>query len=260
MSKIITWSIINNEKSFIKDLIEYHLQWVDGMYFLDNGSNDGTLEIIKDYASQDSRIFLEEYPIKYTTQYELSWHEMSDPFPEVDVRNYALQAVEKLSFDWLIQLDGDEIFTPETRDIIYNNSMATCIGHSTINPVCKLQEHPTEMRGGYNLYDPHVRIWRANQGLGYIANPNFSGKQYHCIPVNFKNKIHLFHHPMVKFTDAPIHFHLHWMYGNKLDNFYNKKGITDRREILKDQSLHEYSVHLPTIFWQRRNEWLMEKK
>ena len=254
MSRIVTWSIVNNEIDFIKDILDYHLSWVDGMYVLDTGSTDGTLEFLREY--NDPRVIIEEYPVKYKTQYDKNWHEMDDPFPEVVVRNYALDRTSHFfQPDWLVQLDGDEVFLDTTREIIeQNEKMVSCIGHSTINPVCKLEEHPLEMRQDVVLYDPHVRIWRDRQEIKYIENPAFNGKQYHCIPTF--HGMHLFHHPFVKFVGQPAHFHLHWMYGYKVDSFFLNKGISNKSDILKEQALHSYSEYLPVLFWQRRQEWL----
>ena len=256
MYKIITWSVVNNEISFIKDIIDHHLQWVDSMFFLDTGSNDGTLEYLTSFSQKDSRVFVEEYPIKYTPQYELMWHEMSEPFPEVIVRNHAISSVTNLNPDWIIQLDGDELFTSTTRNIIENNNEYACIGHSTINPVCKLEEHPIEQRGNCILYDPHVRIWKANQNIFYTENPNFINHQYHCIPVFDNSKTHLFHHPLIKFVDNPLHFHLHWMYGKKMENFHNKNGIFDKKLMIDNHNFNKYSDMLPNLFKNRQQQWL----
>jgi len=111
-----------------------------------------------------------------------------------------------------------------------------------------------EHRGDYNLLDPHVRIWKPNQDIKYLINPAFNGKQYHCLPS--WNRSHLFHHPFVTFTEEPIHFHLHWMYGNKIEQYFNRKGIFDKKDMVKNQNTHEFSKFLPDIFWNRRQEWL----
>lgn len=257
MINIVTWSIVNNEISFIQDIVDFHLPWVDAMYILDTGSTDGTLEYLKNVALINDRLIVEEYPIKYTTQYEVNWDEMSDPFPEVVVRNFAINRAEWLaSPEWLIQLDGDEVFLPETREIIEKNNKYTCIGHSTINPVASLEEHPNELRGGYNLYDPHVRIWKANKDIFYMENPYFKGHQYHCFPTFEKTQTHLFHHPHIKFTDFPIMYHLHWMYGNKMSSFFKKKNITNKIDIVANQTTNKYSSILPKLFWNKRNDWI----
>lgn len=261
MSKIATWSVINNEISYIKDLVPFHLNWADAMYVLDTGSTDGTLEFLKEYSKSDPRLVVEEYETKYVPEYEVDWDKMKNPFPEITVRNFALKRVtEIIKPDWLVQLDGDEIYLPSTRKVIEDNQKSTCIGHSTINPVCKLEELPTERRGGYTLYDPHVRIWKANKDIFYMENPAFKGHHYHCIPTFGITKRHLFHHPLVKFVDNAIDFHLHWMYGSKIELYYKKKGITDKKEMIKSQIYNEYTSLIPEIFWERRNEWLSNDK
>src|SRR6188768_73791 len=128
--RIITWSIINNEITFLPDLIDFHLSFVDQMYFLDTGSTDGSLQYLLERSKQDTRIVVEVYHTRYSTRYDLDWLELD--FPEVEVRNYALEQVERLKADWLIQLDGDEIYLPETKQIIEQSSAYSVIGHSTI--------------------------------------------------------------------------------------------------------------------------------
>jgi hypothetical protein len=140
MTSLASWTIINNEIDFISDILEYHLPWLDKMYFLDTGSADGTLEFLKEQANLNSKIIVKEYHTKYIPQYEKKWEEMKNPFPEVEVRNFALEEVEKLECEWLIQLDGDEIFLDLTKNIIENNSFYSILGHSTINPVEDLKK------------------------------------------------------------------------------------------------------------------------
>ncbi len=255
MTKIISWSIINNEIDYIKDIIDYHLSWIDMMYILDTGSTDGSLEYLKEYSLKDNRLIIEEYPIKYVPQYDVEWEKMQNPFPEVTVRNFAIQRAELLNPDWLIQLDGDEVFLSKTKDVILNSKNHSCVGHSTINPVCKLEEHPLERRGGYSLHDPHVRIWKAKQGIKYINNPRFGSNQFHCIPVVGNSTKHLFHNSLIRFIDDPLHFHLHWMYGKKVDFFFKNKNLT-KYQIVETQKLNKYSNLLPEIFWDRESEWL----
>jgi len=87
--KIITWSVVNNEIDFIEEIIKYHTPWVDCMFFLDTGSTDGTLEVLQKYAKNNCLLF-KETDKKYISQYDQEWHEMSNPFPEVEIRNQAL--------------------------------------------------------------------------------------------------------------------------------------------------------------------------
>lgn len=256
MNEIVTYSIVNNEMSHIKDVVAFHSSWVDAMYILDTGSTDGTLEYLK--GLNNPKIIVEEYSIKYTPQYELDWTVMPNPFPEVQVRNFALKRAEELlNPKWIIQLDGDEVFLPETRNIISKNPEALCIGCSTLNPVNDPTEMPMERRGGFMLYDPHVRIWQANNNVLHMRNSAFNDREIHCIPSqeNFRN--HLFHHPKIKFIDDAIHFHLHWLYGRKVELFYNKMGITDRNQIIQNRPTNKFAEMLPLIFQIRRMEWAL---
>lgn len=254
MTKIVAWFVVNNELIFLKDLVSYHLEFIDVLYFLDTGSNDGSLEFLR--SQQSDRVIVEKYHTSYIPEYDRDWLQVQNPFPEVEVRNYALSQVEKLGADWLIQIDGDEIFLPKTREIIECAGNYSVIGHSTINPVEKLENHPKERRAGKALYDPHARIWRPNKGFRYIQNPAMSGRQFHCIPA-FGNK-HLYHHPAILFTDEPIHFHLHWMYGPKVEGFFRREGVMSRKEIESRQTNNRFSEICPELFWQRRKEWFNE--
>jgi len=181
---------------------------------------------------------------------------MKDPFPEVEVRNYALSQVEKFcnNDDWLIQLDGDEIFLPKTRKII-EQSKKSIISHSTINPVEDVNKHPVEIRSGLTLYDPHARIWKKTAAVRFIKNPAMKG-QFHCIPA--KENRHVYHSALNEFTDQIFHFHLHWMYGSKMERFYANLGISDKKEIWLKQKLNKFAGLLPQIFWLRRKEWMNE--
>jgi glycosyltransferase involved in cell wall biosynthesis len=264
--KICSYSILNDEIDYIKDVLPYHLSWLDGMFILDTGSTDGTLEYLKFMAAKHKKkIVLEEYKEKYDPQYHLDWHEKVKPFEEVSVRNFAINRCEEtLKPEWIVQLDGDEVWLPRTRELIEKlPSSAAMLGCSTINPVGTLETHPNEKRGGYNLFDPHIRLWKAGEGIEYFRNPayaNHANKDIHCIPRTKTFPYHLFHHPKAKYTDEPINFHLHYMFGRKLEAPFLKNGETDRRKMIEGQGKNKYEKLLPAIFWKRREEWLEGKK
>lgn len=257
MNEVVTYSIVNNEISYIKDIIEYHLQWVDAMYFLDTGSTDGTLEYLKNISATNPRIIFEEYYEKYTPQYELDWHDIPNPFPEVIVRNHAIKRTEQLlNPKWIIQLDGDEVWLSQTKNILLQTKEdILCIGCSTINPACELHYHPIENRQGLILYDPHVRIWRANHKVMYMANHAVHGKQIHCIPTIEGFGQHLFHWSQTKFITDILHMHLHWVYGKKMELFYKQKGAS-KEEMINSFCTNEFSILLPKLFWNQRNQWI----
>jgi hypothetical protein len=229
------------------------------MYFLDTGSTDGTFELIQEHSKLNSNIIIEKYHQSFIPEYNKIWEEMESPFPEVEVRNFALKQVEKVfnlnSNDWLIQLDGDEIFLPETKNII-NNLKNDCwaIGHSTINPVCELKWHPQEIRHKLKLYDPHARIWKASLGIKYQKNPTMKNNQFHSIPT-YNNK-HLFNNSFIRYTDIPIHFHLHWMFGKKIEGYYFQKNVVNKQNMISNQFKNEFSSLLHEDFWETRETWI----
>lgn len=255
--KIVTWSIVNNEIDFIADVIDYHIRWLDAMYVLDTGSTDGTLDILKNKALQyGSKIHIEEYHTKYIPEYNVPWEEMKNPFPEVDVRNYAIKRCKEIfKPDWLIQLDGDEIFLENVVDVIKKtNSRTVAINHSTINPVADLKTHRKEFRFGHHFYDPHSRIWNTKYNIEYIRNNNLKDKQFHCNPSVAGWNKHLFETPGTIWVKDNFHFHLHWMYGKKVESFFKKKGI-GKSQMIDKIPMNEFSGFVPPVFIQRRKVW-----
>lgn len=255
-----SWSVINNEIDYIQNILDSHLPWLDFMYFLDTGSTDGTKELLLEAAEMNPKVIVEIYKDSFTPEYNVEWKEMRNPFPECEVRNYALSRIEELlgsKTDWFIQLDGDEVFLFKTREILeVIDSKYNFIGHSTINPVCELEYHPIEQRGQYKLFDPHVRIWKPKPGIKFVNNPVFGTKQFHCLPIPNSFKHHAFHNPATIFINDPIHFHLHWMYGKKVEIYYKNLGQTDRKEIINTQHENEFSKLVPQVFWDKRKNWI----
>jgi glycosyltransferase involved in cell wall biosynthesis len=259
--KLISYTICNNEATFIKDIVEFHLPWLDAMLFIDNGSTDGTLEYLKSIARTNPKLIVEEYPVKFTPDYSRDWYQMVAPFPEVEVRNQAIQRTEELFPDsWVLQLDGDDLWLPKVREVLENlPADASFLGCSTHNPVVPLSSLPKERRGGVDLYDPHIRAWKTGEMVQYIKNPafrNHPNDQMHCIPATKIYPRHLFLHPKARFTTEGIQFALHWAYGEKVRLYFENKGITDRQQIIADHQMNEFSHLVPQVFWDRRQEWV----
>lgn len=263
---IASYSIICNEMDFIQDMIEYHSTFLDKMFILDTGSTDGTLEFLLKAAKTNDKLIVEQYHQSFVPEYALDWVDMQNPFPEVEVRNFALDRAEEITgADWILQCDGDEIWLPQTRQILEElGPEVHFLGCSTLNPVVPLATLPVEYRGGFKLYDPHVRAWRSGKGVSYFRNPAYAAHKnpdIHCIPGTKQfPAFHLFHHRPTRFTDQPINFHLHWMHGSKLELYFQRKEINDRQQMIAGQEKNEFSDLLPVRFWQRRLEWLSGEK
>lgn len=254
--KISTWSIVNNEIDFIADIVSHHLPWVDKMYVLDTGSTDGTFEFLQERAKITPQLVVERYHVQYTPEYDVPWEQMKNPFPEVEVRNYAIQRCKELCQpDWLIQLDGDEIFLESVKEVILANPKAVSLNHSTINPSCDLKTHRKEFRFGHNFLDPHSRVWNGKYAIEYMKNEKLGSKQFHCNPSIKGWKRHLFETPGTVWVKNNFHLHLHWLYGRKVENFLKKAGITKRSQMVARVPLNEFSQLLPKIFLEKRKSW-----
>lgn len=251
--KIVTWSIVNNEIDYIEDVVNHHLSWVDQMYILDTGSTDGTLEYLLEKSKTNPKLIVEEYHTKYTPEYEVPWEQMKNPFPEVEVRNYAIRRCKELCTpEWMIQLDGDEIFLESVKNSIAAHPNAVALNHSTINPACDLKTHRKEFRFGHNFLDPHSRIWNTKYSMEYIKSGE---KQYHCVPsIKGWNK-HLFEIPGTIWVKDNFHLHLHWLYGKKAENFFKKAGIIKKAQMVEKVPLNEFFRLLPENFIQKRKSW-----
>jgi len=258
--KLATWSIVNNEIDFISDVIDHHKSWVDHLYVLDTGSTDGTLEFLQEKAKTISGLVVEEYHTKYIPEYDIPWEHMSNPFPEVEVRNYAInRCKEILKPDWLIQLDGDEIFLKEVKDVIFANEKAVALNHSTINPACSLTSHRKEFRFGHDFYDPHCRVWNAKYAIEYMRNEKMGDKQFHCNPTIKGWNKHLFEIPGTVWVKNNFHIHLHWLYGKKMETFFNKSGIYTKSQMVSNSPLNTFNKLLPSIFAEKRKKWEMNQ-
>jgi glycosyltransferase involved in cell wall biosynthesis len=262
MRKIVSYTICNNEISFIRDVVEHHLSFIDILYFNDNGSIDGTLEYLQSMAKKyPDKIIVEEYPIKFSPDYSRDWCDMKAPFFETDVRNHAIQRTEELfPNSFILQTDGDDIWLPKIRQVLEDlPADASFLGCSTHNPVVPLTSLPKERRGGIELVDPHIRCWKTGKLVQYMKNPafrNHPNDQMHCIPCTKIFPRHLFLHPEARFTEEILNVHLHWMYGEKVRLYFENKGITDRQQIADTHQMNEFSHLVPQVFWDRRQEWV----
>jgi glycosyltransferase involved in cell wall biosynthesis len=97
--------IIKNEADIIIETLENALRFCDNIYVFDNGSNDGSWELIRDKAEQDPRVIIAVH---------------SDEIYRNQFRNrvYNMYHSEFTSSDWWYILDADEMLTEDPRPML----------------------------------------------------------------------------------------------------------------------------------------------
>ena len=94
-SRIATISMMRNESDIIEAFARYHLQFVDGMLFIDHRSNDNSCQIVESLSK-------EGLPISLVKTNDLA-HNQSRL-----INAYAYRTAKKYRADWIIPLDLDE--------------------------------------------------------------------------------------------------------------------------------------------------------
>jgi glycosyltransferase involved in cell wall biosynthesis len=99
MMKIIITLLVRDEADVIRTMIDYHMRnGVDQFIITDNGSIDGTRDILNDYGRSDQLILLYEPPSDFSQH---RW-----------VTRMARMAQEDFNADWVFHADADELFVP----------------------------------------------------------------------------------------------------------------------------------------------------
>jgi glycosyltransferase involved in cell wall biosynthesis len=102
--KLVVTAMVRDEADIIRQWIDYHLaQGVDAIIITDNGSVDGTREILQQYSDAGS-IDLRDEPIQRKQQGEL-------------VTAMAREASSRYGADWVVNADADEFLIPVDRSL-----------------------------------------------------------------------------------------------------------------------------------------------
>ncbi|RLK47751.1 glycosyltransferase family 2 protein [Microbacterium telephonicum] len=96
--------MVRDEADIIAAMVEYHLaSGVDVLLITDNGSVDGTREILAEYEG-DPRVFVVDDPVQDKNQ-------------AAKVTAMARRAATDFGADWVINADADEFFVPKDRSL-----------------------------------------------------------------------------------------------------------------------------------------------
>lgn len=107
MKKIFSISMMKNEVDIIETFIRYHAYILDGMVILDNGSTDGTVDIISKLISEGLPVYLLFDNNPAYNQSEIT-------------TGLFYETMNKFNPDFILPLDVDEFITsPDHTDIRY---------------------------------------------------------------------------------------------------------------------------------------------
>lgn len=108
--KIVVTVMVRDEADIIAAMVEHHLaQGVDLMIVTDNGSVDGTREILADYAAT-GRVELHDDPVHEKQQSSV-------------VTAMARRAYTEHGADWVINADADEFWLPVDRSLTLRTAL-----------------------------------------------------------------------------------------------------------------------------------------
>lgn len=108
--------VVRDEADIIAQTLNHLLGWIDDVFVLDLGSDDGTWETVLEFSRKDKRIVpLERIPYKFNES----------------IRGYLFNQVRKTfkEGDWVLRLDADEFYhiSPKTFVSEFVRPFETCV-------------------------------------------------------------------------------------------------------------------------------------
>ncbi len=96
--------LVKNERDIIEDNINFHLNsGVDHIIITDNNSDDGTRDILSDYAALDQITVIDEFGDDYSQH--------------IWVTRMAHMAAQEFHAKWIINNDADEFWTHPSKSL-----------------------------------------------------------------------------------------------------------------------------------------------
>lgn len=116
MMNIVGIGTVKNEEDIIESFIRYNMKVLDHLYLIDNGSSDGTVDIIRELIKEGFSVTLTQKPGEFNQIHIMN-----------DLLSHATQGNCGVRPTFVIPLDADEFIVPKNqhtnpRDIISNFS------------------------------------------------------------------------------------------------------------------------------------------
>jgi len=222
MAKLVIMLRIKDGIFFLKDWLERYEQLADEIVVLDNGSTDGTLEMLK------------KHPKVAEVVQTVGFHEGRD-------KNLLYKHVRQYKPDWCLWLDVDEIFEPAfTRTVLDNMMKSKVIDRYAFRRFHFIDKDNFAASTYWLNYSAgHDRILWREKPSGYFANliidsPNVKGINGLKFYTNFRIK--------------------HMGYINK--DIVDKKADLYKKVLAGDQSV----INTMYIGNEARRKWSDERK
>jgi glycosyltransferase involved in cell wall biosynthesis len=142
--------MVRNEADVLGFTLDAALEWADSVHVCDNGSTDGTLELLQDYAARHPGV--------------VSYHQVLDPFSEA----LRVEGVRRLwgrasPGDWWCLLDADEVYVDDPRRFL----AAVRPKYGKVESA-SIQFYLTEL--DVRRFEAGERGWRPERSTHYLMN------------------------------------------------------------------------------------------
>lgn len=232
-AKIIVHCLVANEERFIWYALNSVLKFVDKIMVWDTGSSDNTVKLVKKINS--NKIEIKELDTVNAEEH-------------TKVRDQMLKSTDVSKFDWLLILDGDEIWTPDMfqkmiLDADTNKSDAVVV--KTINFVGDIYHKEPDSAGHYRFGD---RVGHYNLRLINLKLPNLHVSGIHGQQGYYSGDLLLQNLPPTKISilDDVYYFHATHLNRSPYDKRTTKRSFKKKFEIGEPVSKKD----LPRIFFE----------